>query len=90
MFVCMFVLATSNQLYTGPRNWSFVGIVTGNPGVFQGYPYPYPSIPLPFVVGPGFNGLGSGVMRVQRVQKPAGGLASTWFFSMEHDGYICK
>jgi hypothetical protein len=67
-----------------------IGIVTGNPGVFQGYSYPYPSIPLPFVAGLGFNRLGSGVMRVQRVQKPAGGLASTWFFSMEHDGYICK
>ena len=31
-----------------------VEIVGGNPGVFQGYPYPYPSQPLPPVVGYGF------------------------------------
>ena len=31
-------------------------IVTGNPGVFQGYPYPYPGKPLPTNKGRGFSG----------------------------------
>jgi len=33
-------------------------IVTGNPGVSQGYPYPYPRKPVPAPTGTGFNGLG--------------------------------
>ena len=34
----------------------WVGIGTGNPGVFQGYPYPYPRKPVPVPRGTGFNG----------------------------------
>src|SRR5271168_722675 len=34
--------------------WWFVGIGTGNPGVFQGYPYPYPRKPVPVFKGTGF------------------------------------
>jgi len=33
--------------------WS-VGNVMGYPGVFQGNPYPYPSIPIPASTGTGF------------------------------------
>ena len=33
-----------------------VGIITGNPGVFQGYPDPYPSKPVPVTKGMGFRG----------------------------------
>ena len=33
----------------------YVVIITGNPGVSQGYPYPYPSKPLPAAKGRGFN-----------------------------------
>ena len=33
-------------------------IVMGNPGVFQGYPYPYPDKPIPINKGTGFCGLG--------------------------------
>jgi len=36
----------------------FLGNVTGNPGVFQGNPYPYPSKPVPVVAGTGFDGYG--------------------------------
>jgi hypothetical protein len=32
----------------------FIEIITGNPGVFLHYPYPYPSKPLPFNKGRGF------------------------------------
>jgi len=35
-----------------------LGIVTGNPGVFQGYPYPYPWKPVPIPKGRGFDWLG--------------------------------
>jgi hypothetical protein len=35
-----------------------LGIGTGNPGVLQGYPYPYPRKPVPFIKGTGFCGLG--------------------------------
>ena len=33
-------------------------IVMGNPGVFQGYLYPYPSKPVPATKGRGFDGSG--------------------------------
>jgi len=33
-------------------------IVTGNPGVFQGYLYPYPCKPIPTTKGRGFGGSG--------------------------------
>ena len=33
-----------------------VGIGTGNPGVFQGYPYLYPRKPVPLFKGTGFTG----------------------------------
>jgi hypothetical protein len=33
-----------------------LGIGTGNPGVFQGYPYPYPRKPVPVFKGTGFTG----------------------------------
>jgi hypothetical protein len=42
-------------------------IVTGNPGVFQGYPYPYPHFPVPAEKGMGFAGSGYGFCRVCRV-----------------------
>ena len=35
-----------------------LGIVKGNPGVFQGDPYPYPCKPVPAPRGTGFGGLG--------------------------------
>ena len=35
-----------------------VRIVKGNPGVFQGYPDPYPDEPVPTNKGTGFCGLG--------------------------------
>ena len=34
----------NNKQYS---TWSKIGIITGNPGVFQGYPYPYPAKPSP-------------------------------------------
>ena len=37
-----------------------VGIGTGNPGVFQGYPYPDPSLPVPTARGTGLTGTGHG------------------------------
>ena len=37
-----------------------VGIGTGNPGVFQGYLYPNPSLPVPAAMGTGFDGWGTG------------------------------
>ena len=41
-----------------------VGIVTGNPGVFQGYPYLYPPKYIPVLTGTGFGGLGLWVSQV--------------------------
>ena len=35
-----------------------VGFSTGNPGVFPGYPYPNPSLPVPAARGTGFDGCG--------------------------------
>ena len=35
----------------------WVGIITGNPGVFQGYLDPYPTKPAPVVRGTGYYGL---------------------------------
>jgi hypothetical protein len=40
-----------------------VGIITGNPGVFQGYPHPYPSKPT----GAGFRGYGCWFLQNPRV-----------------------
>ena len=37
-----------------------VGIGTGNPGVFGANPYPYPSKPIPVVMGTGFPRYGCG------------------------------
>ena len=37
---------------------SWIGSGTGNPGVFQGYPYPNPSLPVPSLWGTGFGGYG--------------------------------
>ena len=37
-----------------------IGIVTGNPGVFQGNPHPYPWKPAPAATGMGFRGYGCG------------------------------
>ena len=34
--------------------YSWLGIITGNPGVFQGYPDPYPCKPAPAATGKGF------------------------------------
>ena len=33
-----------------------LGIITGNPGVFQGYPDPYPAEPVPVERGTGYYG----------------------------------
>jgi hypothetical protein len=41
-----------------------IGIGTGNPGVFPGYPYPYPSLPVPAHWGTGFCGYVSRVLAV--------------------------
>ena len=40
-----------------------VGSSTGNPGVFRGYPYPNPSLPVPAVWGTGLSVMGSRVMQ---------------------------
>ena len=40
-----------------------IGNGTGNPGVFQGYPYPNPSLPTPTEWGMGFDGYGLRVIR---------------------------
>ncbi len=40
------------------RGGTPIEIVTGNPGVSQGYLYPYPRKPIPAPTGTGFNGLG--------------------------------
>ena len=37
---------------------TYIGIVKGNPGVFQSYPYPHPPKPAPAHKGRGFDGLG--------------------------------
>ena len=47
-----------------------LGIVTGNPGVFQGYPYPYPPKTRTRAQGTGFHGYGYGLPPGQRVRKP--------------------
>ena len=53
-----------------------LGIVRGNPGVFQSYPDPYPQKPVPLIRGTGFPGYGLGVgagfERVCGYEKPAG------------------
>jgi hypothetical protein len=43
-----------------PNPSEYLGIGTGNPGVFQGYPYPYPRKPVPVFKGTGFVGYGYG------------------------------
>ena len=53
-----------------------LGIITGNPGVFQGYPYPYPRKPVPAFKGRGFGGLGSGFRKNPGVLQPVCGYAS--------------
>ena len=56
--ICILII-----IYTTIGDWKEgvsmgVGIVTGNPGVFQGYPYLYPRKPVPVPKGRGFDGLG--------------------------------
>ena len=49
---------SSDSLSTLDFWTSRVGIVTGNPGVFQGNPHPYPRKTAPAVTGRGFRGYG--------------------------------
>ena len=42
------------------KRWIQLGNVTGYPGVFQGNPRPYPSKPVPALMGTGFAGTGDG------------------------------
>jgi len=51
-----------------------LGIITGNPGVFQGYTYPYPRKPIPAFKGRGFGGLGSGFCKNPGVLQPVVGI----------------
>ena len=44
-----------------PATFACLGNVTGNPGVFQGNPHPYPWKPTPAATGVGFRGYGSWV-----------------------------
>ena len=37
------------------KAWKSIGIVTGNPGVFQGNPHPYPRKTAPVVMGCRFH-----------------------------------
>jgi len=53
-----------------------IGIGTGNPGVFQGYPHPYPRKPVPVRRGTGFDGCGYGFRKNPRVLQPARGYDS--------------
>jgi hypothetical protein len=46
------------------RRKTALGNSTGNPGVRQAYPDPYPQKPIPALTGMGFRGYGSGVSRV--------------------------
>ena len=43
-----------------------IGIITGNPGVFRGYPYPYPSLPVPGSWGSGLSVMGYGFFSHRR------------------------
>jgi len=45
----------------------------GNPGVFQGYPYPYSSLPVPAHWGTGLDGYGYWVAAGTWVRKPVHG-----------------
>jgi hypothetical protein len=47
-----------------------LGIVTGNPGAFQGYLYPYPPNIHTHAEGMGIHGHGLKALRVGRVRKP--------------------
>ncbi len=49
-------------------NHSPLGNVTGNPGVFQGYPHPHLWKPIPTTTGAGFGGYGSQVWENPRVE----------------------
>jgi hypothetical protein len=40
---------------SGYKHYEQLGIITGNPGVFQGYPYPNPSKPVPLGWGTGLS-----------------------------------
>ena len=53
-------VGNENRLLSWVRDW-VLGIGTGNPGVFQGYPYPNPSLPVPVAGGTGFDGWGCGL-----------------------------
>jgi hypothetical protein len=55
---------------THSRGLSWLGNVTGYPGVFQGNPCPYPSQPEPVHEGSGFGMYGSWVGCNPRVQNP--------------------
>jgi hypothetical protein len=46
-------------------NVSWVGIIRGNPGVFQLYPYPTPRKPLPSIRVRVLGGWGKGFLKTQ-------------------------
>jgi hypothetical protein len=51
----------------GTGEETYLGIVTGNPRVFEGHPYPYPPNTRTRTEGTGFCGLGSRVLHHQIV-----------------------
>jgi len=51
---------------------SHVGIGMGNPGVFQGYPYPHPNKPIPAHWGAVFDGYGCRVVAGLQVDEGYG------------------
>ena len=55
------------------KHQSHLGIGTGNPWVFQGYPYPYPSLSVPAHWGTGLTRYGYRVAAGTRVRKPVPG-----------------
>ena len=52
------LMYSESRLKITSMNGSPVGITTGNPGVFPGNLYPYPSKPTPMTTGVGFHGSG--------------------------------
>ena len=60
-----------------------LGNGTGNPGVFQANPYPYPSKPVPAYAGTGYLPAGVRVPQGSRVFYPLTGFLPAHGFSLQ-------
>ena len=73
---CPTLLPSHGETAAFEEDLRALGIGTGNPGVFQGYPHPYPRKPVPVSKGTGFDGYGYGFCKNPGVSNLSAGMSS--------------